>query len=163
MERKPIDDPTPMHDVVTGVYGLVFEDDLRPHDVELYAIESSHVEAEIEFPSIGINRRQWTEEWSPERKLEVLLHEFAHVEEAEDDLDHDPAFYRRLTELADNAVDHRSEMEALFDASLDFRRLHAHIVDSVNEYTIEPDIDSVACRRDNLRETFDLPEGPAGD
>jgi len=163
MQRRPIEGRTGLHDVVTGVYEVVFEEDLRPDDVALYAIESPHVEAEIEFPHIGINRRQWTEEWSPERRLEVLLHEFAHVEEAPDELDHDPAFYERLMALAENAAANREEVEALFDAAIDFRAVKRHIVDSVNEYTIESHIDTVADRQAVLRDELALPEEPAGD
>jgi isocitrate dehydrogenase len=163
MQRQPIEGYTGLHDVVTGVYEVVFEEDLRPDDVELYAIESPHVEAEIEFPSIGINRRQWTEEWSPERRLEVLLHEFAHVEEAPDELDHDPAFYERLMALAENAADNAETVETLFDAAIDFRAVKRHIVDSVNEYTIESHIDTVADRQAVLRDELALPEEPASD
>ncbi|MFW5919754.1 MAG: hypothetical protein ACOCSF_06120 [Halanaeroarchaeum sp.] len=163
MQRRPIEGRTGLHDVVTGVYSVVFDEDLHPDDVALYAIESPHVEAEIEFPHIGINRRKWTEEWSPERKLEVLLHEFAHVEEAEDELDHDPAFYERLTTLTENAADDRGEIEALFDAPIDFRLVKRHIVDSVNEYTIESHIDTVAERKGFLRDELALPEAPASD
>jgi len=163
MQRRPIEGRTGLHDVVIGVYEVVFEKDLRPDDVALYAIESPHVEAEIEFPNIGINRRQWTEEWSPERKLEVLLHEFAHVEEAPDELDHDPAFYERLMALAENAAANSDAVESLFDAPIDFRAVKRHIVDSVNEYTIESHLDTVAERRDVLRDELALPEEPASD
>lgn len=153
MERTPLEEHTELHDIVTGLYNLVFEDDLRSNELRLYDIESEYVEAEIDFPYIGINRRKWAE-WSPERRLEVLLHEFAHVEEGEDDLDHDPAFYERLTDLATVAQAHGSAVEALFGASLDFEEAREHIVDSVNEYTIEPEIDSVETRRCVLREAF---------
>jgi len=160
MQRRPIEGRTGLHDVVTGVYEVVFEEDLRP-DVALCAIESPHVEAGIEFPHIGINRRQWTEEWPPERKLEVLLHEFAHVEEAPDELDHDPAFHERLLSLAEAAANDAAAIEALFDAPIDFRAVRRHIVDSVNEYTIESHIDTVAERRADLRDWFALPGEPA--
>lgn len=163
MQRRPIEGRTGLHDVVAGVYSVVFDEDLCPDDLALYAIDSPHVEAEIEFPYIGINRRQWTEEWTPERKLEVLLHEFAHVEEAEDELDHDPAFYDRLMTLAENAAANREAVEALFDAPIDFRTVQQHVVDSVNESTIEPHIDTVAERRAALRDAFALPEEPASD
>lgn len=163
MQRRPIEGRTGLHDVVTGVFSVVFGEDLQPDDVALYAIESPHVEAEIEFPYIGINRRQWSEEWSPERKLEVLLHEFAHVEEAEDELDHDPAFYERLMALAENAAANAEAVEGLFDAPIDFRVVKRHIVDSVNEHTIESHLDTVDGRREALLDAFALSEEPASD
>lgn len=154
MERVPIDGPTELHGVVCGLYELLFPGDPRAIALELYDVRSDYVEAEIEFPSLGINRRKW-EAWSPERRLEVILHEFAHVGEGTDELDHDPRFYERLTALAARAEAHGDEIEALFGASLDFEEVREFIVDSVNEHTVEPAIEGVEDRRDVLREEFD--------
>ncbi len=151
MERIPIEEPGDLHDIVVGVYNVLFADDLEPDDIDLYYIDSEHVEAEIELPYIGLNRDDW-QAWSVERKLEVLLHEFAHVEEADDEPDHGSAFYDRLAELTRIAHDHREAIETLFDTSIDFEQIHDHIVDSVNEYTIEVETDSVEGRRQVLRE-----------
>lgn len=156
MERIPIEERTDLHEVVTGGYNLVFEDEIRPDNIDLYAIESEHVEAEIELPYIGINREEWEDEWSVERKLEVLLHEFAHIDETEDEPDHGPRFYNRLADLTEIAEAHQSELETLFGTSIDFRTVHQHIVDSVNEYTVETDIEGVEDRQSDLRETFAL-------
>lgn len=156
MERIPLDGETDLHAVVTGGYNLVFEDELQPDAIELYAIESEHVEAEIDLPAIGINRHEWEHEWSAERKLEVLLHEFAHIEETADEPDHGPRFYERLAALTAIAEAHQSEFEALFGTSIEFRDVHRHILGSVNEYTIASDIDSVDHRLRALRDTFAL-------
>lgn len=151
MERIPIEEPTALHDTVIGVYNVLFADELSPADINLYYIESEHVEAEIELPYIGLNRDDWAE-WSVERKLEVLLHEFAHVEEAPDEPDHGTEFYDRLAELTQIAHEHQAEIQAVFDTEIDFEAIHDHIVESVNEYTIEVETDSVEGRRQVLRE-----------
>ena len=151
MDRTPIEAPSDLHDIVVGVYNVLFAEDLEADDINLYSIDSEHVEAEIEFPYIGLNRDDWAE-WSVERKLEVLLHEFAHVEEADDEPDHGSEFYDRLAELTQVAHDNRAEIEALFDTDIDFEEIHDHIVASVNEYTIEVEPDSVEGRRQVLRE-----------
>ena len=156
MERIPIEERTGLHDLVAGVYNIVFEDDLHPAEIDLYYIDSEHVEAEIELPYIGLNRAAWEERWTPERKLEVLLHELAHVEEGPDEPDHGPQFYRRLAELARIIAAHRSEIESLFDAPIDFDLVYEHVVDSVNEYTVERDIDSVEQRQRVLREELPI-------
>lgn len=157
MERTPIEERTELHEIVTGVYNLLFADHLAPTDIDLYYIDSEHVEAEIELPAIGINRTEWHDEWVPERKLEVLLHEFAHVEEGPDESDHGPAFYDRLADLTTTAESKQEEFEALLGTPLDFEQIHAHIIDSVNEYTIEADIDSIEGRRMVLREELSAP------
>jgi isocitrate dehydrogenase len=102
------------------------------------------VEAEIYLPSVGINFRYWRL-WSVERRIEVLLHELAHVENYEDD--HAPAFYERLVELVEIAEDRRPDLEASFGTSIDFDLVKRHVVESVHEYVIERDIDTVAERR----------------
>lgn len=150
MERTPLDYPSELHDTVAGVYNILFAEELAPDELNLYYIESEHVEAEIEFPYIGINRTEWESEWSVERKIEVLLHEFAHVEEGPDEPDHGEEFYDRLSELAAIAADHRAEMEELFGTEIEFDEIYQHIVDSVNEYTV--DVDTVEGRQQVLRE-----------
>lgn len=156
MERVAIEEPTELHDLVTGVYNLVFAADRQPDEFELYYIESEHVEAEIELPHLGLNRAAWETEWTAERKLEVLLHELAHVEEGPDEPDHGPRFYQRLTDLTRSAQSHRAELETLFGTGLDFEEVHEHVVDSVNEYTVENHIDSVEERQRALRETLSV-------
>lgn len=156
MERTAIEGHTELHDIVTGLYNLLFTDTLDPDEIELYYIESEYVEAEIQLPYIGVNRQQWEQEWSTERKLEVLLHEFAHIEEAEDELDHEPTFYNRLVELAEIAQAHQSELETLFGTKIEFETVYQHIVESVNEYTVESDLDDVETRQKILREEFGL-------
>jgi len=150
MERTSLDPPSELHDAVTGVYNILFADELAPEDIDLYSIDSEYVEAEIDMPHIGINRADWENEWSVERKIEVLLHEFAHVEEGPNEPDHGEEFYQRLSELAVVAADHHPEMEALFDTETDFEEIYRHIVDSVNEYTV--DVGTVEGRQQVLRE-----------
>jgi isocitrate dehydrogenase len=154
MERIPSAEATELYDTVAGVYAIVFDADVAAGDIELYDIDSAYVEAEIDMPYIGINHDDWTTEWSPERRLEVLLHEFAHVEESADEPDHGPAFYDRLVDLTTTAEQNIDAIEALFDAVIDLEELEFHIIESVNEYTIETDIESPRRRRQALREAF---------
>lgn len=154
MERIPIEERIELHDTIAGLYNLLFADDIVPDEIELYEIESEYVEAEIELPSIGINRADWEEEWTPERRIEVLLHEFAHIEEDPDEPDHGPRFYDRLADLARIAETHQSEIETLFGTELDFERIHEHIIGSINEWTIEADIDTVEGRRQVVRKAL---------
>jgi isocitrate dehydrogenase len=156
MERVPIEEQIELHDIVTEVYNLLFVDDLEPDEIDLYYIESEHVEAEIELPYIGINRKNW-EEWAPERKLEVLLHEFAHVEEEPDEPDHGQRFYERLAALTLTAESKQGEIETIFGTNFDFEQIHEHIIESVNEYTIEDEIDTIEGRRQVLREELSAP------
>lgn len=157
MERTPIEEQIELHDTITGVYNLLFADNLDADEIDLYYIDSEHVEAEIELPHIGINRTDWEEEWAPERKVEVLLHEFAHVEEGPDEADHGPRFYDRLADLTMTAESKQDELESLFGTSLDFEQIHEHIVESVNEYTIEADVDTIEGRRQVLRQELSAP------
>ena len=83
--------------------------------------------------------------------LEVLLHEFAHIEESPDELDHGNEFYQRLAELTMIAESNKTEFEGLFGTSLDFSEVYEYVVDSVNEYTVESEIDSVEERQSALR------------
>jgi len=154
MERIEITEYTDLHDVVVGLYNLLFDETLDWDDLKLYYIESDYVEAEIFLPSVGINRQDWEDDWSPERKLEVLLHEFAHVEEGEDEPDHGSAFYARLVDLAESAAEHHSEIDSLFESDLDFEEVRQHLIDSVNEHTIEADSDTIERRKAALNEAF---------
>lgn len=156
MERTSVDEGTELHDTVTRAYELIYGDDTHVDTLEVYAIESEYVEAEVRLPHIGFNREQWENEWSVERKIEVILHEFAHIEETDDEPDHGPAFYERLAELADIAESKGAAWEDLFGSPIDFQSVHEHIVDSVNEYTVETDIEAVEDRQDHLRDTFSL-------
>lgn len=154
MDRIPSDTASDIHDAVAGVYAIVFDEEVESGDIELYDIDSAYVEAEIDMPYIGINRDEWETDWSPERRLEVLLHEFAHVEETEAEPDHGPAFYDRLIELTTIAERNQGDIEALFGTEIDFDEVQEHIVESVNEYTVETDIENVGTRRRALRDAF---------
>ncbi len=138
---------------IAGLYNLVFEDDVRAMDLKVNQIHDPEDEADIYLPEVGVNFRYWRR-WSRERRVEVLLHEFAHVEDYEDG--HGPEFYRRLVELTYVAEDWRSEIELLFDGEVDFQLVKRLVVESVHEDTVELDIESVERRQKLLRREFDL-------
>lgn len=141
--------------MIAGVYNILFEDQLLPEDIELNQLRGEDEEADIYLPEVGINFRYWRL-WSVERRLEVLIHEFAHVENYDDG--HEPSFYERFVELTEIAEDWQTELEAIFDEPIDFELLKRYIVESVHEETIEPEIESVAERKQALRRVFGLPK-----
>ncbi len=69
--------------VIAGVYNVLFEDQLLPADIELNQLRGEDEEADIYLPEVGINFGYWRQ-WPVERRLEVLIHEFAHVEDYDD-------------------------------------------------------------------------------
>jgi isocitrate dehydrogenase len=139
--------------LIASLHDAVFDDRLSADDIELTDLRDETAEAEIYLPEVGINVRYWRR-WSVERRIEVLLHELAHVENYADD--HAPTFYDRLVELTEIAADHRPELEVSFGEPIDFDRVKRHVVESVHEETIEPDMETVAERQRRLREAFGL-------
>lgn len=101
-----------------------------------YCILTPNDEGEIDGRKLGFNKKYWTE-WEDEKQLEVILHEFAHIDEGPHHSDHDFAFYTRLQALTNTAFENQSEIEDLLDMSLDFDKVCQYLIDSVNEYTME--------------------------
>ena len=141
--------------LIAGTYNVVFEDQLSPGDIELNQLLGEDEEADVYLPEVGLNFYYWRR-WPVERRLEVLLHELAHVEEADGERDHGDEFYDRLTELTELATEWADELEDLFGESIDFDRLYRFIVESVHEETIEPDLETVRERQRTLCEQFGL-------
>lgn len=152
MARTTPEERAVLKETIVGVYNAVFEDHLEPDDIHLNQLHSPDNEADIYLPEIGINVELWRR-WSDERRLEVLLHEFAHVEDYEDD--HAPSFYDRLVELVGLARDRPEAIEEVFGVPIDFDAVERHVVRSVHEDTIEGAVDSVEDRRTALRSAFD--------
>lgn len=139
---------------IVSLHNILYEDDLTSDDIEFYEIEQEHYEGEVELPYIGLNVEQWRD-WSTEKRIEVLIHEFAHTENYADD--HHPDFWDRVVELTEIAISHQSAVEEAFQAPLDARALKGTIVDSIHEYVIEPDIDSVDRRKREVSEQLGVP------
>ncbi|AEN07020.1 hypothetical protein [Halolamina sp.] len=139
---------------IVGLYTILYEDDLTLDDIEFYELENEQYEGEIYLPQIGLNVTLW-QEWSTEKRVEVLIHEFAHTENYEDD--HHPDFWDRIVELTEVAIDHRREIEAVFDAELDPDELKRVVVDSIHEWVIETEIDSVETRKREVGAALNLP------
>jgi isocitrate dehydrogenase len=154
--RTTAEERAAIKEKIAGVYNVLFEEQILPADLELNQLRGEDEEADIYLPEVGINFRYWRR-WSVERRLEVLIHEFAHVENYDDG--HEPSFYDRFVELTEIAEDWQAELEVIFDESIDFNLLKRYIVESVHEETIELDIESVAERKRALRRAFELPKG----
>lgn len=143
---------------IVGSYNLLYENDLSVEDIEFYALEDERYEGEIYLPHIGLNVDLW-DEWSTEKRVEVLIHEFAHTEKYEDD--HHPDFWSRVVELTEIAIDHESEFEALFDDELDPETLKQTVVESIHEYVIETEMDTVDARKHAVSDALDVPDDAA--
>lgn len=139
--------------IIVGLYSILYEDDLTIEEIEFYEVENEHFEAEIYLPHIGVNVTQW-DGWSTEKRIEVLIHEFAHTENYEDD--HHPDFWDRVITLTEIAIDHQSEIEELCEASFDPVTLKETVVNSIHEYVIESDIDSVSTRKKKVGQRLGL-------
>lgn len=115
------DERASIRETIAGVYNIVFEDQLSPGDIELNQLLHEDEEADVYLPEVGLNFYYWRH-WSAERRLEVLLHELAHVDEAPDERDHGDEFYERLVELTEIAAEWNAELDDLFGEPIEFDR-----------------------------------------
>lgn len=136
---------------IVDLYNVLYVDQITTEDIEFYELTDETEEAEVYLPEIGVNISLWRD-WSTEKRIEVLIHEFAHTEDYDDD--HLPTFWDRVVELTEIALDHQQEIEAVFDQSIDPTALKQAIVDSVHEEVIETDVDTVGARRRALRQAL---------
>lgn len=143
--------------LIVGIYNLLFDDQLSLRDIELNQLFDEDEEADIYLPEVGINFYYWRR-WTNERRLEVLLHELAHVKQSGGERDHGQEFYDRLVAVTNLAADRKSGFEILFGDSIDFERVRELVVESVHEETIEPDLERVEDRKRILRTQFDIPD-----
>jgi isocitrate dehydrogenase len=154
MAEKTPETHEEFEELIVGLYNILYEDDLTTDDIEFYELEEEHYEGEIYLPYIGLNVDLW-QEWSIEKRVEVLIHEFAHTENYEDD--HHPDFWERVVELTEISIDYREEIEALFGGEPDPDELKETVVESIHEYVIESDIDSVETRKREVSDALELP------
>lgn len=155
-EEKP--EHEEFEELIVGLYNILYEDDLTTEDIEFYELEEEHYEGEIYLPYIGLNVDLWRD-WSTEKRVEVLIHEFAHAENYDDD--HHPDFWDRVVELTEIAIAHEAEIEELFGAEFEPDELKATVVESIHEYVIEPDIDTVETRKQEVSSALGMPTGRA--
>jgi isocitrate dehydrogenase len=141
-------------EAIAALYNIVFEDSLASAEIELNQLLHEDEEADISLPEVGINFYYWRR-WPVERRLEVLLHELAHIEEEPDEGDHSDEFYERVLDLTAIASDWSEELEDAFSEDINFDRVHRFIVESVHEETIE-DSETVSKRKRWLRERLSL-------
>ncbi|MEF8824738.1 MAG: hypothetical protein V5A27_00085 [Halapricum sp.] len=145
--------------LIVGLYNILYEDDLTTEDIEFYELDEGHYEGEIYLPHIGLNVELWRE-WSTEKRVEVLVHEFAHTENYDDD--HLPDFWDRVDTLTEIAIAHETGIAELFGAEIDPDELKAIIVESIHEYVIESDVDTVEGRKQAVNEALGRPVDRAG-
>lgn len=140
---------------IAGLYTLLFEDHLSPEEIELNQLLHADEEADVYLPEVGLNFEYWRQ-WSVERRMEVLLHELAHVDETAGERDHGDEFYARLVELTEIAADRSHALEDLFAEPIDFTQVSRYLIESVHEETIESDFDSVSARQTKLADQLGL-------
>lgn len=143
---------------IVGLYNVLYEDGLTRDDIDFYELEEEYYEGEIYLPYIGLNVDLWRD-WSTEKRVEVLIHEFAHTTNYDDD--HHPDFWDRVVELTEIAIEHRDEIEDVFDAEMDPDELKRTVVESIHEYVIEQDIDSVETRKEAVGAALGVPTDTA--
>lgn len=156
-EEKP-ENHEEFEELIVGLYNILYEDDLTAEDIEFYELEEEYYEGEIYLPYIGLNVDLWRD-WSTEKRVEVLIHEFAHAENYDDD--HHPDFWDRVVELTEIAIAHRAEIEDVFDAELDPDEVKRTVVESIHEWVIEEDIDSVETRKQEVSAALGVSTDPA--
>lgn len=149
------DERAAIKESIAALYNAVFADPLDPDEIELNQLLHEDEEADVYLPEVGLNFYYWRQ-WPVERRLEVMLHELAHVEEEPEERDHGDEFYERFLELTAIATDWQRELETAFGEDIDFDRVRWFIVDSVHEETIEEDSDSVEERKRWLRNRLSL-------
>lgn len=143
---------------IVGLYNVLYQDDLTREEIEFYELEEEYYEGEVYLPYIGLNVDLW-QEWSTEKRVEVLIHEFAHTENYDDD--HHPDFWERVVELTEIAIAHTGDVEDVFDTDLDPNELKRTVVESIHEYVIEEDIDSVETRKQEVSAALGVSTDPA--
>lgn len=147
MSEETPDEHREIETRIVGLYNILYEDDLTRDEIEFYELEEEYYEGEIYLPYIGLNVDLW-QGWSTEKRVEVLIHEFAHTENYDDD--HHPNFWERVVELTELAVAYAGEIQDVFEAELDPDELKQTVIDSVHEHVIEPDVDSVETRKQEV-------------
>lgn len=138
---------------IVGLYNILYDETLQRSDIEFYEIETDDFEGEVYLPEIGLNVDLW-QEWTTEKRIEVLIHEFAHTENYDDD--HHPDFWDRVVTLTESTITHRAAVEDVFAGTVDPETLKTTIVESIHEHVIEPDIDSVETRKHEVSEALGL-------
>lgn len=137
-----------IENIIVGLYNILYEDSMTTSDIEFYELEDEEYEGEIYLPYIGLNVELWRE-WETEKQVEVLIHEFAHTENYDDD--HHPDFWDRVVELTEIASSHEPKIETLFDDSFSPKELKETVVDSIHEYVIDTEVDTVGARKKEVR------------
>lgn len=140
--------------LIIDLYNILYEEDLETSDIEFYELEEDYYEGEIYLPYVGLNVDLW-QDWSTEKRIEVLLHEFAHTENYDDD--HHPDFWERVVELTEIAIDYQNEIEAVFDSEFDPEELKQTVIDSIHTHVIETDIDTVPERKKAVSDDLGQP------
>lgn len=143
---------------IVGLYNILYEDEFTRDDIELYELTEDDYEGEIYLPDIGINFELW-DQWSTEKRIEVLVHEFAHAENYDDD--HHPDFWDRVVDLTETVIDRREETVDVFDDDVDPDALKHTVVESIHEHVIEQDIDTVPARKRAVSQALGVPSEKA--
>lgn len=94
-----------------------------------------------DFPEFGIHPRLWSR-WTVEKRLEVLIHEFAHVHDYEQN--HRPPFWDRVVRMVQRAEEAPGDLKQLLGTPIDFHDLKQTVVESVRDDVIDRRMDFAA-------------------
>ncbi len=164
MSEKPIDDLEKtkryFREILAGLHNQLLKNKIRADDLDIGFLENRDTEAEIHLPEFDVNLFLWSR-WSVEKRLEVLLHELAHVMNYSDN--HQPSFWKRVADLVKRVASCKTAVEEIMGARFTIADLQRCVVNSVHEEEIDPRMDSVQKRRRYLRKRFGLRLRKSGD
>ncbi len=138
--------------LLAGLHNLLLKrKPIEPDTLEIEFLKGTETEAEIYLPDFGINLSLWSR-WSTEKRLEVLLHELAHVQNYDDN--HRPAFWERVADLVEKVDANQIRVECLIGNRLNVGQLQDAVVKSVHADEVDKRMESVPQRKRQLRERF---------
>lgn len=108
------------------------------HHLKSFDGRCGHHDYKIYF---GIHIPRWMQIWSVEKKLTLLLHELAHIEETS----HKPCFYDQYIELFQKGDE--DFFESTFDEEIDMKKVKKKISKNPSPFQVDHRIDNVAKRR----------------
>lgn len=138
------------------VYSYLSDEEKSPEELEVGRVDSLEDEASVLLPELDINLQDWRE-WSPVRKLEVYIHEYAHTENYGDD--HQLTFWDRVGEHTLEVAEGIDALNDVFEGEYNGAQLIDRVIESVHEGVVEPERNPEEIKR-YLKEEYFIREKP---